>query len=97
MENPNCCFMIIAGAFFSPAYHRGDLWPMPPKKLTKQFIPRQCAIDLTSAVDTASWFDCFLMCEKRQRELHDCEYFEFMDNTYHGKMAEHGVDKTKKM
>ena len=23
------------------------------------------------------------MCEKRQRELHDCEYFEFMDNTYY--------------
>ena len=36
------------------------------------------------------------MCEKRQRELHDCEYFEFMDNTYSG-MAELRVDKTKKV
>jgi hypothetical protein len=24
------------------------------------------------------------MCEKRQRELHDCEYFEFMDFPYSG-------------
>ena len=26
MENPNCCFMIIAVAFFSPANRRGELW-----------------------------------------------------------------------
>ena len=26
MGNPNCCFMIIAVAFFSPANRRGELW-----------------------------------------------------------------------
>ena len=26
MGNPNCCFMIIAGTFFSPANRRGELW-----------------------------------------------------------------------
>ena len=26
MANPNCCFMIIAGTFFSPANRRGELW-----------------------------------------------------------------------
>ena len=26
MGNPNCCFMIIAVAFFCPANHRGELW-----------------------------------------------------------------------
>jgi hypothetical protein len=26
MGNPNCCFMIIAGIFFSPANRRGELW-----------------------------------------------------------------------
>ena len=68
---------------------------------TKGDIQRQhnpaagcCATDLTSAVPAASWFDCFLMCEKRQREHHDCEYFEFMDLNYAG-MAEQRVDKTK--
>ena len=25
MGNPNCCFMIIAGTFFSPANRRGEL------------------------------------------------------------------------
>ena len=56
--------------------------------------PGCCANDLTPATPAASWFDCFLMCEKRQREIHDCEYFEFMDNTYSG-MAEQKVDETK--
>ena len=53
-----------------------------------------CATDLTPATPANSWFDCFLMCEKRQREHHDCEYFEFMDLNYAG-MAEQRVDKTK--
>ena len=30
MVNPNCCFMIIAVAFFSPANHRGELCLMNP-------------------------------------------------------------------
>ena len=30
MGNPNCCFMIIAGTFFSPAYRRGELWVRRP-------------------------------------------------------------------
>ena len=34
------------------------------------------------------------MCEKRQRENQDCEYFEFMDLNYAG-MTEQRVDKTK--
>ena len=54
-----------------------------------------CATDLTSAMPAASWFDCFLLCEKRQRKHQDCEYFEFMNNDYAG-MAEQRVDKTKK-
>ena len=52
-----------------------------------------CATDLTSAMPAASWFDCFLLCEKRQRKHQDCEYFEFMNNDYAG-MAEQRVDKT---
>ena len=68
---------------------------------TKGDIQRQknpgagcCATDLTPATPANSWFDCFLMCEKRQRENQDCEYFEFMDLNYAG-MTEQRVAKTK--
>ena len=61
---------------------------------TKGDIQRQhgcCATDLTSGLPAASWFDCFLLCEKN----HDCEYFQFVEDTYSG-MAEQRVVKTKK-
>ena len=32
MGNPNCCFMIIAGTFFSPGNRRGELCTIFPKK-----------------------------------------------------------------
>ena len=31
------------------------------------------------------------MCEKRQREFHDCEYFEFYETSYSG-MGAQSVD-----
>ena len=61
MGNPNCCFMIIAVAFFSPANRRGELCSVMPKaalKTTctykgKYFIPRSRVC--TNLSRTVSW------------------------------------------
>ena len=42
MRNPNCCFMIIAETFFSPANRRGELWGWKLLKLKIQILNTWC-------------------------------------------------------
>ena len=43
MANPNCCFMIIAVTFFSPANCRGELWSwFLGNVLVKTYFNTQC-------------------------------------------------------
>ena len=48
MGNPNCCLMIIAVAFFSPANRRGELWYTNIREL--DVIKED--LDLTRSEDT---------------------------------------------